>query len=95
MYPSRPWSIPTTKINLNTISKPTNEIEITIRCFAFSFTLKKAVVNPVGIAIIPEITTTRLNGYKAVNYEKIIPLLIEAIKDNRVEINKLKELNKL
>ena len=41
--------------------------------------------------IIPEITTTRGNGYKAVKYEKLIPLLIECIKDNKNEINKIKE----
>jgi hypothetical protein len=41
--------------------------------------------------IIPEITTTRLNGYKAVRYEKIIPLLIECVKQNTNDINKLKE----
>jgi len=32
-------------------------------------------------AIMPEIVTTRDNGYKAVYYEKLIPLLIEAIKE--------------
>lgn len=32
-------------------------------------------------AVLPEIVTTRDNGYKAVNYEKLIPLLIEAIKE--------------
>jgi hypothetical protein len=31
--------------------------------------------------IIPEAVTTRDNGYKAVKYEKIIPLLIESIKE--------------
>ena len=41
--------------------------------------------------IIPEITTTRKSGYKAVNYEKIIPLLIECVKQNKIEIDNLKE----
>ena len=36
---------------------------------------------------LPGIVTTRDNGYKAVRYEKLVPLLIEAIKDltNKVE----------
>jgi hypothetical protein len=41
-------------------------------------------------AILPEAVTTRDNGYKAVNYEKIIPLLIEAIKDQQKQIDELK-----
>ena len=40
--------------------------------------------------IIPEAVTTRDSGYKAVNYEKIIPLLIEAIKDQQKQIDELK-----
>ena len=40
--------------------------------------------------ILPEIVTTRDNGFKAVKYEKIIPLLIEAIKEQQKQINELK-----
>lgn len=44
--------------------------------------------------ILPEIVTTRDNGYKAVKYEKIVPLLIEAIKEQQKQIDELKELIK-
>ena len=38
-------------------------------------------------AILPEVVTERKNGYKAVKYEKIVPLLIEAVKElsNRIK----------
>ena len=45
-------------------------------------------------AILPEAVTTRDSGYKAVNYEKIIPLLIEAIKDQQSQIDELKKIIK-
>ncbi len=32
-------------------------------------------------AIMPELVTTRENGYKAVKYDKLVPLLIEGIKE--------------
>ena len=41
--------------------------------------------------VLPEVVTTRENGYKGVKYEKIIPLLVEAIKELQEEINDLKK----
>jgi hypothetical protein len=44
--------------------------------------------------IIPEIVTTRANGYKAVKYEKLVPLLIEGIKEQQRTITKLENMMK-
>ena len=40
--------------------------------------------------ILPEVVQERDNGYKAVKYEKIIPLLVEAIKELQAEVQELK-----
>jgi len=40
--------------------------------------------------VLPEIVVTRDNGYKAVRYEKIVALLIEAVKEQQLQINELK-----
>jgi hypothetical protein len=46
--------------------------------------------------VLPELVTTRDNGYKAVRYEKIVALLIEAVKDQQAQINNLTDkLNNL
>jgi hypothetical protein len=39
--------------------------------------------------VLPELVTTREDGYKAVKYEKIVALLIEAIKEQQSSIEKL------
>lgn len=41
--------------------------------------------------VLPEAVATRDDGIKAVKYERIIPLLIEAIKDLKAEIEELKK----
>ena len=41
--------------------------------------------------VLPEVVVDRDNGFKAVRYDKIIPLLIEAIKDLKQEIEELKK----
>ena len=39
--------------------------------------------------VIPEIVQTRESGYKAVKYEKIVPLLIESIKELKQRVEEL------
>ena len=39
--------------------------------------------------VLPEVVATREDGFKAVRYEKMVPLLIEAIKDQQEQIKDL------
>ena len=40
--------------------------------------------------VLPEVVTTRDNGYKAVKYEKLVAFLIQTVKELKVEIDELK-----
>lgn len=40
-------------------------------------------------AVLPQLVTTREHGYKAVQYEKLTALLIEAIKEQQIQIHNL------
>ena len=40
--------------------------------------------------VLPELVVDRDNGYKAVRYDKIVALLIEAIKEQQLQIDELK-----
>jgi hypothetical protein len=41
-------------------------------------------------AVFPELVETRDNGYKAVKYDKLVAVLIEAIKELKLEVEELK-----
>ena len=41
--------------------------------------------------ILPEIVSERANGYLGVRYEKIVALLIEAIKEQQKQIEEIKQ----
>jgi hypothetical protein len=43
--------------------------------------------------VVPEIVTTAPNGYKAINYTKVAPIIVEAIKEQQKEIETLKKEN--
>tara|TARA_B110000285_G_scaffold200650_1_gene234665 strand:+ start:1152 stop:1697 length:546 start_codon:yes stop_codon:yes gene_type:complete len=45
--------------------------------------------------VLPELVKTRKSGYKAVDYQKLTAVLIEAVKEQQLQIDELKALVKL
>jgi hypothetical protein len=85
------------KENITPISDPIEKVKA-IGGYEFDWNDKQPLHkgHDVGViaqeieAILPELVQTRDNGYKAVSYEKIVALLIEAIKDQQSQIDELK-----
>jgi len=87
------------KNNIKTIDKALDKVN-SIQGIEFDWIEKEKVHgnsgHDIGVIaqeiekVLPDVVTTRDNGYKAVKYEKIVPLLIEAIKELTNEVNELK-----
>jgi hypothetical protein len=85
------------KDNITPISNPIEKIQ-KIGGYEFDWNDKQDTYegHDVGVIaqeieeVLPELVTTRDNGYKAVKYDKIVALLIEAIKDQQKQIDELK-----
>ena len=88
------------KDNITPITEPLSKLS-QLGGYTFDWIPKKGIHShegrDVGVIaqeveeVLPEVTTTRDNGYKAVKYEKIVPLLIECIKAQQSQIDELKE----
>ena len=86
------------KNNLIKIGKPLDKIT-QLNGYEFDWIPKEGIHenegHDVGVIaqevekVIPEIVQTRDNGYKAVKYEKIVPLLIESIKELKQRVEEL------
>jgi hypothetical protein len=89
------------KDNIKTIDKALDKVN-SIQGIEFDWIEKEEVHgnkgHDIGVIaqeiekVLPDVVTTRDSGYKAVKYEKIVPLLIEAIKDLSKQVDGLKRL---
>lgn len=88
------------KDNIKYIGKPLEKIE-KIGGYTYDWNDKQDIYEvgskDVGVIaqeieeVLPELVVTRDNGYKAVKYEKIVPLLIESIKELKKEVDDIKK----
>lgn len=88
------------KDNLQAIKNPIDKVK-NLTGYTFTWNDKHKQFNgnnDIGVVaqevekVLPEIVDTRDNGYKAVKYEKIVAVLIEAIKDQQKQIDELKTI---
>ena len=88
------------KTNIQTIQDPLTKLQ-KIGGYTFEWIPKEDIHshtgNDIGVIaqeieeVLPEITTTRNNGYKAVKYEKLTAYLIECVKAQQTHIQQLED----
>ena len=87
------------KENIKTITNPIEKVK-SIGGYEFDWNNKQDTYqgHDIGVVaqeieeILPEIVSTRSNGYKAVKYDRIVALLIEAVKEQQNQIEELKSI---
>ena len=88
------------KDNLKPITNPIDKVK-SLTGYTFTWNDKHEQFNgndDIGVVaqevekVLPEIVDTRDNGYKAVKYEKMVALLIEAVKEQQNQIDDLKKI---
>ncbi len=90
------------KDNLTVISNPLEKLS-KLSGYSFEWNSKQSAYaegkKDIGLVaqeveeVLPEIVKTRQDGFKGLQYEKLIPLLVEAIKEQQKQIDELKEKN--
>ena len=88
------------KDNLQAITNPIDKVK-SLTGYTFTWNDKHEQFNgnnDIGVVaqevekVFPEIVDTRDDGYKAVKYEKMVAVLIEAVKDQQKQIDELKAI---
>ena len=86
------------KDNITPISEPLNKLS-KVGGYTFIWNDKQDAYKGKDIGVVaqeiqevlPEIVSSRANGYLGVKYEKIVPLLIESIKELKKEVEDIKQ----
>lgn len=96
-YITSPFFYSESDISLKENIQPIDSaLEKVLSLFGVSFDWKANKSKSIGLIaqqvekVVPEIVSTTNRGYKTVSYDSVIPLLIEAIKEQQEQINDLK-----